>query len=581
MSFRHGLFYLVWGMLFSLSCGSVALAATLDALVDRSQVDFGQSVNLTVTATGLNGEIDFTVLEDDFEILDTSRSRNVQIINGKSDSSLVWQIGLMPLKAGELRIPSFSIDGVQSKEVVLSVKEARVTQQDGPAGQDFFLEITADKSDAFVQEQIIVTARVYQARNIIEGSLSDPSADGLVLQRLGSDQTFTTTLDGRQYNVIERRYAIFAQESGGHTISPLRLVATVRQNSRSGSNSGFFTPTQKVRVASNSLVLSIKPKLANGQSGWWLPAETLSLMADWNEDITQARVDQPITRNISLSAKAVLSTQLPPMDVPTLEGAKIYPDQPDIQTQTDGESLITYRTDKWAIIPRSVGPLSIPEIRIEWYDTINKKLQYAILPEQVIEILAAENAATSDNSQKLALSNKLPDEKSADSALLPENPVVNPSTTNTDDLVSKWKLSFYSVLLLWLVTLGLWFWQQQIKTSSRKLKAPAISVGNNPSVREVEEACKAGDPKVIVQSLLSFAKKKWPENTPHSIGELSLRLNHKPLSTLLSALDRAVYAKSSNNTDFTPIAPALKSVLKSKKQSTATSTIDKNLLPEL
>lgn len=576
----RGIFSTVLSVLALLFVSGPLMATSLEAVIDRNDVNFGQSVNLTVTATGLNGELDFSVLEDDFEILDTRLSRNVRIVNGQSDSSLVWQIGLMPLKTGELKVPSFSIDGVTSKSLVLTIGEARSTQQGIPAGEDFVLEISADKTEAFVQEQIILTARVYQARNIIEGSLSDPSGDGLMLQRLGNDQTFTTTLNGRQYNVIERRYAIFAQESGEHTISPLSLVATVRQNNGSGSRNGFFTPTQKIRVASNNIVLSVKPKPAEGQSGWWLPAETLSLTANWEDDITQARVDEPLTRSMSLAAKAVLSTQLPALDVPELDGAKIYPDLPDIQTQTDGDSLITYRIDKWAIIPRTIGPLLIPEVRIEWYDTINQKLQYAVLPEQVIDILPSENASQ-------VTDNHLTIENPVENAQIKEEPtdasVLNAKVnTSVDASASKWRLAFYVVFLLWLLTLGRWLWLSKVSKATAKVKLPAMALGNRISVSDVEIACRSNNPEKIVQSLLLFSKNKWPSDAPLSIGELAARLDNKPLTTLLNALDKAVYGKSAGTSEFGTLVEALKTALGVEVNKNSEKLVDdKSLLPKL
>lgn len=558
-----------------------AMAASLDASLDRSTVEFGQSVALTVTATGLSGEIDFSILESDFDILDSRRSRNVRIVNGKSDSSLVWQIGLMPLKTGELTIPSFTLEGVSSNALLLSVGEARSAQQGMPSGEDFFLEIEADKTEVFVQEQIILTARVYQARNIIEGSLSDPTGDGLMLQRLGNDQTSSKTINGRQYNVIERRYALFAQESGEHSIAPLRLVATVRQDNRSGSRSGFFTPTQNIRVASNALQLTVKPKPVEGQSGWWLPAEALNLTANWEEDITQARVDEPLTRSISLAAKAVLSTQLPPLDIPELKGAKVYPDQPDVQTQTDGESLITYRTDKWAIIPRATGALKIPEVRVEWYDTINKKLQYAVLPEQIIEILPSESAVSDSNSKPTSAldTGKVESEVELQT---PDNSSLNaPLQTLSNESAWKWKLAFFIVLLLWLLTLGAWFWRVKAKSLALKVKLPATNVGHNISLREVEEACRSADPGKIIQSLLSFSQKRWPHDAPLNMGELAVRLNHEPLTLQLNALDKAMYSKSPEKSEFGSLVDALKLSLGNVKQPAKDTPPQSTLLPSL
>ena len=59
-----------------------------------------------------------------------------------------------------------------------------------------------------VQEQVPVVVRLYSALPLRGGALSDPLADGVVLERLGEDSQYRTSRDGGEYQVIERRFSL-------------------------------------------------------------------------------------------------------------------------------------------------------------------------------------------------------------------------------------------------------------------------------------------------------------------------------------------------------------------------------------
>ena len=66
-----------------MTLASSVFAATITATVDRSQANAGESIQLTLNIKGSPDDApDFSVLQNDFDIVSQNQSSNMQIING-------------------------------------------------------------------------------------------------------------------------------------------------------------------------------------------------------------------------------------------------------------------------------------------------------------------------------------------------------------------------------------------------------------------------------------------------------------------------------------------------------------------
>ena len=105
---------------FAALCAFVALwicagahAANVRAWLDRSQMQLGETVTLNVQVEGdaRAQEPDFSALAGDFDMTGTQSSTSVNIVNGKTSSSVLWAVGLSPKRAGTFTIPALTVDG--------------------------------------------------------------------------------------------------------------------------------------------------------------------------------------------------------------------------------------------------------------------------------------------------------------------------------------------------------------------------------------------------------------------------------------------------------------------------------------
>jgi hypothetical protein len=101
------------------------------------------------------------------------------------------------------------------------------------------LELGIDGDQVMVQQQVPVVVRLYSAVPIRGGELSAPSADGAVLERLGEDSQYRTQRNGRDYQVIERRFSLSPQRSGELRIAPVQFEGELMSTGRAAASDRF------------------------------------------------------------------------------------------------------------------------------------------------------------------------------------------------------------------------------------------------------------------------------------------------------------------------------------------------------
>ncbi|NND92337.1 MAG: protein BatD, partial [Granulosicoccus sp.] len=370
------LMLLVW-----LSLPVWAQQGTVRSELSASTISRDESVTLTIVAQGIDGELDISALDKDFEVVGRSSSRQISTVtaaNGQPTTTSIvsWALELLPRDVGVFTVPAVSVGGVPSQLLSLTVNELPVG-----ASRDIFIEATVDTRTPWVQSQVLMTLRVFQAVEIVDGGLSEPGGEHLEVQRIGEDTRSTETRDGRQYSVTERRFALFPQQSGTLVVEPVTLNISVPADP--SRVRGFFSPTRKLTRRTDAITLDVQTRPPAGAS-WWLPASAVVLDAQWAGGDPVAKVDQPMTRSVVLRAAGVMDSQLPDISIPAIEGVSLYAEEPVRAMGVNERGLVAEQTVKWALIPQRTGALVLPEVRVEWFNTTTGNVETAVLPEEII-----------------------------------------------------------------------------------------------------------------------------------------------------------------------------------------------------
>ena len=198
---------------------------------------------------------------------------------------------------------------------MIEVKQGNAEDEAANTSQDIFLQVKAEAKQPYVQEQVIVTVRLYRRVDIAQASLSEPELTDAVIEKLGDDRNYNSVVNGVSYLVTERKYAIFPQKSGAMKIKPLTLTAEVIMNGPRSFGDFFGSPMTKTkRVLSQELILNVKPIPPGFTGKQWLPLEKLELNQSWSGDKDKMKTGEPLTRTLTLTATGSTVGQLPELN---------------------------------------------------------------------------------------------------------------------------------------------------------------------------------------------------------------------------------------------------------------------------
>jgi len=508
---------------------AVVFAAQISVSFDRNPVSQDESFQIIFTANDTpDNDPDFGPLEQDFEILGQSQSSNSSWINGKSSKTIQWTVNVMAKHPGSLIVPAVKFGDDVSQPASVLVTQATANKA-LDTDDDLFLEVDATPQSPYVQSQVLYTVRLYRRVEIAQASLSEPELGDAVIEKLGDDSNYNTQINGVNYLVTERKYAVFPQKSGALTIKPLMLTAEVVANTRPNFN-GFFNSqmTKTKKILSKSVTLDVKPAPATFTGKHWLSAEQLVLKEEWSGDNQQMKVGEPLTRTLTLLAKGTTVGQLPELNIGKVdEQLKTYPDQPALQEQKKPEGLIAFREEKIAVIPSKAGFYKLPAIEIPWFNSQSQKMEIAKIPETTITALEAVGVQP-DIAAPVAPTPVQQPQKAE--AVMPT--ISQPQQQNVWLWVSVFLASG------WLATLAYFLIKRPAKKPLAEKSEREIRLED--SVKSLKKACADNNAAVAKDALLAWGRQKFGATSLGAIAELSdARLRDEILN-----LNQVLYGKA-------------------------------------
>ncbi|MBF0400574.1 MAG: protein BatD [Magnetococcales bacterium] len=564
-------------LLFTASAGEAAFQVK----TDRQPIYEEESFRLLFeTDAELSGTPDFSVLEQDFEVLGKQQGSSFQSINGRHSQKSTWTVTLLPRRAGSFTIPAIAFGAEKSPEYTVTIRQgsAPSSKKADKQGEDLFLEVSASPEKVYVQSQVIYTVRFFRSVEITGASLTEPqlSATDAVVEKLGDDRTFETTLHGVQYLVVERRYALYPQRSGQLTIAPLRLEAQVGKRGLFGLLDDPFSAGggSVKRRHSTAVQLEVMPIPDSFQGPAWLPAHRLQLMEKWSENPPKFQVGEAITRTLTLLADGLTSAQLPEISDMGQQNSsqrppiKLYPDQPVLTDQREPTGIIGMRQEKVAMVPFQPGSFVLPAIQIVWWNMDTQSREVASLPERTITVIPSATTVTPP-AQSMAAPRSVPQTTSPAKGLPVQESVSETNVTETKTanatLQGEKKAGVGAVEVVaayprwlthllaggWLLTLLLgWLWPRLTRLRRRPV---AGDLSSRPpeldkALALLQASCTQNSPDKCRVALLSWAQACWPEQILQNLNDLQRLLNQLQFVDLaqeIVRLDHALFSPKS------------------------------------
>jgi hypothetical protein len=408
-----------------------------------------------------------------------------------------------------------------------------------------------------VQQQFNYTLQLYFREPLLNGSFEGPRIDKALVERLGEDVRYTTRVNGVEYEVVERRYAVFPEESGELVIPAVvfdgyQRAGSARRAPVPGINSmlddfmsgmPFGGTGKRVRVRSQSLTVPVKPRPPDYSGETWLPAAKLTLHDSWADEPPEFRVGEPVTRTLTLEARGLEGAQLPALAFPDMSGMRLYPEPPVHQNRTDGKWVYGSSRQSLAYVPSTGGKQTVPGIQLDWWDTDAQQQRTAVLPAWEINVLPGTAPATQPPPAPV------PPPVTAPAAPATPASTAIAQATGWRDMLQRYWPWIAGILLLAVVAPFL------LRMTARSRPQPTASVAaadaasaavtpdrqqRDAALSALQQACSGNDPQAAARALLQLAAVEWPEDPPRNLEALARRLEAG--AGPLRALERVLYA---------------------------------------
>ena len=550
-------------LLLLLSSNNV-ISATYSAQLDINPVMMSDTFLLTYTAEGsVDDDPDFSPVRKDFELLGTQQSSNISMINGDFKRSKKWILTLRAKNTGTFRIPAINFGSETAPEVEIIVKDIPVSSSANPS-QDYFVELETSKKSAYLQEQIIITARLLVAQNISSYQFDELRVDDTdtIIHSLGKDRQYKSYRGSKAFIIIEKQFAIFPQNSGVLTIQPFVSDIGILSNSSRGR---FYDPfnsnTRTKRIQSNKLSINIKPIPSKYTNQNWLPTSSLKLIEEWPQNI-KFKAGEPITRTITIMVDGLTSAQIPELEKSSITGLKQYPDKPVLQDKIGLKGINSIRKEKVAFIPTTAGTYTLPAIELPWWNTRTNKIDIAHISARTFKV--SGSTQTTPQQTPTNLQPNISNNTSRNS--IPKTPTNN-SVNNENPF---WMWASLGLFILWVSTVIVLISSKR-KKSIRKDNKLSVEHSISTRLKYLKMSCSKNNAQETKTALLNWAKVLFANNDVNNLSDLADLLG-EPISSKILELNSSLYSAKADSWK----CEELYNLCKNFKVSDSTSVINKN-----
>lgn len=250
-----------------------------------------------------------------------------------------------------------------------------------------FIELASSEDRVYVQQQLILTVRLHFNANLIRGELSTPEHPDAVIEQLGRQREFNRTLDDQSYRVVERRYAVFPQSPGTLSLPPVRFEGLARHPRGHA---------YRISEEASLFDIEVRDVPAGFQGRQWLPARSLSLRERGLPETGEITAGTSLSRHIDVTVEGLQGTALPPLPDHYPDNLKAYPEPASRQSVPGPEGINGSLEQTFALVPIEGDSVTLPEIRVHWWDVTADEPRVAVLPARRYQVTGTKPAIVNE-----------------------------------------------------------------------------------------------------------------------------------------------------------------------------------------
>ena len=413
---------------------------SVTAVLSNSEIVVGETVELQIKVTGPgDARPPEEISVDGMEIHATGQSRQFEIHNFATSSSVTYNYTILPLRAGRFTIPPQTVRAganlLKTPELTLNVADSpnrpsgvrpsRGTQTQSVRASDLvFAELIVPQKTAYVGEIVPVQIRMGFDPRVRPRLIEPPeiTGQGFTAQKLQESGQNSETINGRPYDVVTYKTAIAAARAGKFEVGPVKakaqlLVPRPRSAPRSRSRSPFdlfdlddpfsdpffsnpfaqIGERREIEIKSEPVALEVKPLPPKAPPSFSGAIGNFTMTTDARPKSVQ--VGDPITVTTAISGRGNFDRVNAPV-VEDERGWHKYP--PSSKFKQDDEVGISGTKTFETVLSPNEKKQSLPLLAFSYFDPV--KEQYVTVRSEPIAIsvqggaVAANVAATQPGS---------------------------------------------------------------------------------------------------------------------------------------------------------------------------------------
>lgn len=394
-------------------------------------------------------DLSLRALEQDFEVGQPSFSSEISIINGRQRSKQSLTLNLKPKRLGNATIPPLRLGNKSSKPYIVKVVEA-IPNPSTLYNDAITVEANVSKKSVYAGESFLYTLKVYHRVPVESATPELKLQDNLLdanIQKM-TKKEYQIERKQQRYAVQEWRFAININEAGKFSIPSPVVKGELHEQRRTF----FRSRGVPFEIEAQPITINVKPLPQNASS--LLVAESLDLIeVPFKQN--ELLVGQPITRQIEIQVKGLKAEQLPSINISDQPMFNVYAEPPVFDNQEWLGGYAGTRRESFAIIPIQAGRITLPEIRIEWFNSKTGQIESSILPAVQMDIspasigpLNSNNLSQNGNPIEATdfANNSSPSTQATQSSL-------SIDLERAQNQIRYWKILFALVCLAWIATL--------------------------------------------------------------------------------------------------------------------------------
>lgn len=347
------------GSIIILTLGVFAsLHAGVKAELSRDSVSLGETVILRLHVEGDTIEEPSILKLCDTKIVSTSRSTNMQIVNGNYTKAQVLSYSFTPRATCKIDPIAVKIDGKyeSTDAITLTVKPVTITK-DSP----FILTMEAEKKSVYVGEPLKVTINLKQRHNAeaVDSKFAPPELKNFWIKEQQQGRRF----EEGDYTVTKVIYIMAAQKSGKQHINRAQLQVAQRTHSRDAWGQ-WFPQLQWRSFFTNELDIDVKP----------LP-QGVDLVGDFKITATLDKNEVAANDAVNLTLRVMGSGNFEDISSlkPFIQGVNIFEEDATTKSFIENGVYKGVWQQKMAFV--SEHDYSIPAIELKYFDPKTERIK--------------------------------------------------------------------------------------------------------------------------------------------------------------------------------------------------------------